>query len=229
MLFRSLKAYLAKQNNLPATLFETSFGGECWEGLVTLLSLSTMPEKDTLITIINTTADDATRKKLIKELDGGAPYKYMLKNIYPYLRNATCTVDFSVVSLSVDQAVVVMEAKPGLLDQNEFYQVAFTNKRGTPKFIGAFEAALQQYPDDPTANLNVAGAYLTKKDIKKAERALGKADKGTAEYINNLGVLSFYKGNYEQAFACFMKAEQMGNKDARKNLKKWMDAINKTK
>ena len=114
-----------------------------------------------------------------------------------------------------------------MLDQNEFYQVAFTNKRGTPKFIGAFEAAVQQNPDSPTANLNVAGAYLTKKDIKRAERALGKADKKTAEYINNLGVTNFYKGNFDDALKCFIQAEQMGSKDARKNLKKWMDAVNR--
>ena len=219
---QSLTAYLAKHDNIPANLFETSFGGECWEGLVTLLALSTMPEKDSLISIINNTPDDAVRKQKIKDFNGGAPYKYMLKNIYPYLRNATCTIEFSVASLSLDDAVIVMEAKPSLLDQNEFYQVAFTNKRGTPKFIGAFEAALDQYPDDPVANLNVAGAYLTKKDIRRAEKALTKADKNSAEYINNLGVLAFYKGDLQLAFACFQKAEQMGNKDARKNLKKWM-------
>ena len=223
----ALKAYLAKQNNLPASMFETSFGGESWEGLVTLLELSTMPEKDTLITIINTTTDDAVRKQKIKELDGGAPYQYMLKNIYPYLRNATCQIVYTVASLELEQAVVLMEANPALLNENEFYQVAFTNKRGTPKFIGAFEAALDQNPDSPSANLNVAGAYLTKKDIKKAEKALKKAVIGSGEYLNNLGIINFYKGDYKTALACFEKAEFMGNKDARKNLKKWMDAINR--
>ena len=225
----ALKNYIIKKDKVPANLFETSFGGECWEGLVVLLDLSTMPDKDALIDIINTTTDDAERKQKIKEYQGGEPYKYMLKNIYPYLRNATCQIDFTVKSLELEQAVIVMEANPDLLDQNEFYQVAFTNKRGTPKFIGAFETALQQYPDDPVANLNVAGAYLTKKDIKRAERALGKADKGTAEYINNLGVANFYKGNYDDALKCFIQAEQMGNRDARKNLKKWMDAVNRSK
>ena len=151
----------------------------------------------------------------------------MLKNIYPYLRNATCQIVYSVKSLELEQAVIVMEANPNLLDQNEFYQVAFTNKRGTPKFVGAFEAALDQNPESPVANLNVAGAYLTKKDIRKAERALAKADKGTPEYLNNLGVLSFYQGNYPLALASFQKAEAMGNKDARKNLKRWMDAVNR--
>ena len=223
----SLKTYLAKQNKIPASMFETSFGGESWEGLVTLLELSTMPEKDALITIINNTTDDAERKQKIKELDGGAPYQYMLKNIYPYLRNATCQIVYTVASLELEQAVILMETNPALLNENEFYQVAFTNKRGTPKFVGAFEAALDQNPNSPSANLNVAGAYLTKKDIKNAEKALKKAVIGSGEYLNNLGIISFYKGDYKKALACFEKAESMGNKDARKNLKKWMDAINR--
>ena len=128
-------------------------------------------------------------------------------------------------SLELEQAGIGMEANPNLLDQNEFYQVAFTNKRGTPKFVGAFEAALDQNPESPVANLNVAGAYLSKKDIRQAERALAKADKGTPEYLNNLGVLSFYQVNYHLALARFHIDAPVGTKDANKNLKCWRNAV----
>ncbi len=225
----ALKAYLIKTDKIPAKLIETSFGGENWCGLIQDLQKSDLAQKDAIINIIKDNKDDAVRKQKIKDLDGGAPYKEMLKTIYPTLRNAVCRIEYQPDTFAIEEAIIVLEANPDLLNQNEFYQVAFTNKRGTPKFIGAFEAALDQSPEDPIANLNVAGAYLTKRDIKKAERAMKKAGKASGEYFNNLAVLNYYQGDMKSALQNFQKAEQMGNKDARKNLKAWMDAVNRHK
>ena len=81
-------------------------------------------------------------------------------------------------------------------------------------------------PDDPVANLNVAGAYLTTKDIARAQKAIAKANKKNGEYFNNLGIINFYQGNVSQAIQYFQQGVQLGNQAAVTNLSKVMNAIN---
>ncbi len=223
----ALMKYLAtKVKDIPATTYTTAFGGENWEGLVIALAELKPPYADSIITIVNTTTDDKLRKEKIKAYDGGAAYKDMLKTIYPLLRNVAISITYTVNNFTTEQALVVMEANPNLLSQTEYYNVAFKHPRGSKKFVDAFEVAQRQAPDDPVANLNVAGAYLTSKDIARAEKAIAKANKKNGEYFNNLGIISFYKGNVKQAIQYFQQAAQLHNQAAITNLSKIMNAIN---
>ena len=223
----ALMKYLAsKVKDIPATTYTTAFGGENWEGLVIALTELKPPYADSIITIVNTTTDDKLRKEKIKAFDGGAAYKDMLKNIYPLLRNVAVAITYNVNTFTTEQALVVMEANPNLLSQTEFYNVAFKHPRGSKKFVEAFEVAQRQAPDDPVANLNVAGAYLTTKDIARAQKAIAKANKKNGEYFNNLGIINFYQGNVSQAIQYFQQGVQLGNQAAVTNLSKVMNAIN---
>ncbi len=223
----SLMKYLASNiKDIPATTYTTKFGGENWEGLIIALTELNPSYKDSIITIINTAPDDNARKQMIKAYDGGKPYADMLKNIYPLLRNVAISINYTVNTFTTDQALVVMEANPNLLSQTEYYNVAFRSPRGSKKFVEAFEVAQAQYPDDPVANLNAAGAYLTTKNVAKASKAISKADKKTGEYYNNLGIINFYQGNTAQAIEYFKQSAALGNQAAVTNLSKIMNAIN---
>lgn len=222
----ALMKYFANDGKIPATTFQTAFGGENWEGLVIALDESTLPYKDSIIWIINNTPDDKARKAAIKAYDGGAPYKDMLKNIYPALRNVAIKINFTVKTFTTEEAMVVMTENPNLLSEREYYNVAFQSPRGSKKFLDVFEVAQSQYPNDPVSNLNAAGAYLTTKNVARAEKAMAKADKKTGEYLNNLGIISFYKGNVQGAINYFKQAAQLNNQAAVKNLSMIMNAIN---
>lgn len=81
-----MKDYLVKNEKVSSKLYKVTFGGENWDGLVKALQSSSMKEKETFLNIIKNTTDDAKRKQEIMRVGGGAPYRTMLKEIYPRLR-----------------------------------------------------------------------------------------------------------------------------------------------
>lgn len=91
----ALKNYLTAQGQIPAGLCHVSFGGENWDGLVKALESSTLKEKTTLLDIIEQTSDIALRKQKLKNVNGGAPYRVMLRELYPALRKVNCRVDYT--------------------------------------------------------------------------------------------------------------------------------------
>ena len=55
---------------------------------------------------------------------GGAPYRSMLKEIYPGLRKVNCKIDYTVVNFDVEQGRIIIRENPKYLSLNEMYQVA---------------------------------------------------------------------------------------------------------
>lgn len=214
----ALKNYLAKNEKVPANLYKVTFGGENWEGLVKALEASSMPDKETFINIIRNTTDDARRKQEIMRVGGGAPYRTMLKEIYPGLRKVNCKIEYSVINFDVEQGRIIIKTNPKYLSLNEMYRVANSYPAGSDDFVNVFDVAVRLYPEDAVANLNSAAVALSRKDMRTAMNFMEKANRQTAEYINNLGVYNFLNGNVEQATADFTQAAQMGNEAAKNNL-----------
>ncbi|WP_279209610.1 DUF3868 domain-containing protein [Bacteroides nordii] len=215
----ALKKYLSENEKVPANLYKVSFGGENWDGLVKALEASSMKDKETFINIIKNTSDDALRKKEIMRVAGGVPYRAMLKDIYPGLRKVDCKIDYTVVNFDVEQGRIVIKTNPKYLSLNEMYQVANSYPKGSDDFVNVFDIAVRMYPNDEVANLNAAAVALSKKDVRTAIRFMEKANKQTAEYINNSGVYDFLNGDINQSIAAFTQAAHMGNEAAKANLK----------
>ena len=222
----ALKSYLATNEKVPANLYKVTFGGENWDGLVKALEASSMKEKETFLNIIKNTTDDVRRKKEIMSVGGGAPYRMMLKEIYPGLRKVICKIDYSVVNFDVTQGRTIILTDPKYLSLNEMYQVANSYPAGSNDFINVFDIAVRMYPDDQVANLNAGAVALSRKDIRSAMKFMEKANKESAEYINNLGVYNFLNGNVQQAIANFNQAAQMGNNEAKSNMKRLQEILN---
>ena len=105
----ALKNYLTTNEKVPGKLYKVTFGGENWDGLVQALEKSSMKDKDKFIGIIKNTTDDARRKQEIMRVDGGVPYRTMLKEIYPGLRKVNCKIDYTVANFDVEQGRVVSQ------------------------------------------------------------------------------------------------------------------------
>lgn len=222
----ALKSYLNANEKIPAHLYKVSFGGENWDGLVKALEASSMKEKDTFLQIIKNTTDDVRRKQEIMRVDGGAPYRVLLKELYPPLRKVDCRIDYTVVNFDVSQGRIVMKQQPKYLSLNEMYQVANSYPKGSNDFINVFDVAVRMYPNDEVANINAAAVSLSQKDVESARKYMKKANKQTAEYENNLGVLYFLQGDVQQAISTFSKAAKAGNEVAKNNLKQLEKILN---
>lgn len=214
----ALKKYLSVHEQIPANLYNVSFGGENWEGLVKVLEASNTKEKTEFLNIIRNTSDIARRKEEIKRVGGGAPYRTMLKELYPALRKVNCRIDYTIANFKVDEGKEIIKTQPQYLSLNEMYLVANSYPKGGDDFIKVFDIAVRMYPDDEVANLNAAAVALSKKDLPDARKYLDKSNKQTAEYANNNGIYYLLSGNKDQAIVEFTKAARNGNEAARYNL-----------
>lgn len=222
----ALKNYLIKNEKVSSKLYNVTFGGENWDGLVKALEASSMKDKETFLNIIKNTTDDAKRKQEIMRVGGGAPYRAMLKDIYPGLRKVNCKIDYTVVNFDVEQGRVIILENPKYLSLSEMYQVANSYPKGSKDFVNVFDIAVRMYPTDAVANLNAAAVALSKKDLNNAMKFMEKADHTAAEFINNTGVYNFLNGDIARATAAFEQAARMGNEAAKENLKQLQKILN---
>ena len=151
-------------------------------------------------------------------VDGGAPYRSMLKEIYPGLRKVNCKIDYTVVNFDVEQGRIIIRENPKYLSLNEMYQVANSYPKGSKDFVNVFDIAVRMYPTDQVANLNAAAVALSQKDLNTAVKYMEKADHTTAEFMNNTGVYNFLNGDIQRAMAAFEQAAKLGNEAAQTNL-----------
>ncbi|MDR0835331.1 MAG: DUF3868 domain-containing protein [Tannerella sp.] len=214
----SLMKYFMKNSDISASLFETRMGGEDWEGLRVLLEDYPLSNKSEILRLMNSIADFDTREKAISKVGGGRPYKIMYEELYPKLRRVVCQVDYTVKDFSLEEAKENLKFAPQLLSLNEMYMVANTYEVGSPEFIKVFEAAREEFPDDPVANLNGAAAELEKGNLKDVPKYLQQADPATPEYANNMGVYLMLKGDYREAEKFLKRADSEGIDAARFNL-----------
>ena len=222
----ALKDYLVKNEKVPANVYNVTFGGENWDGLVKALEASSMKDKETFLNIIKNTSDDAKRKQGIMRVGGGVPYRTMLKEIYPGLRKVNCKIDYTVINFDVEQGRIIIRENPKYLSLNEMYQVANSYPKGSKDFANVFDIAVRMYPNDPVANLNAAAVALSMKDLNTAVKFMEKADHATAEFLNNTGVYNFLNGDIQRARAAFEQAAKMGNEAAQANLQQLQQILN---
>jgi len=89
---------------------------------------------------------------------------------------------------------------------------------GSDEYNRVLQTAVNVYPDDPVANLNLANVAIRQKDLLKAATLLEKAgDSGEAD--QSRAVVALIQGDYAKASTLLESAERKGvdvtkNKDA---------------
>ncbi|MDH6306895.1 outer membrane protein OmpA-like peptidoglycan-associated protein [Parabacteroides sp. PF5-5] len=213
----ALRNYLSMRAGVPSHLYQVGYGGEDWEGLPRLVQQSYIEPKGTILSIINYYGGNE-RKNRLKALNGGRTYQQLLHTLYPQLRRVVSRIDYNARNFNVEEAKQVIKTHPKQLSLNEMFMVANTYPEGSKEFMEVFDTAVKVFPDDPVANLNAAALALLTKDLTRAERYLQRAERNTAEYYNNLGLLEMMRGNTARAKSLFQRASE-GNLDtALKNL-----------
>lgn len=220
----ALVDYLLPRFDYPRYIYSVEFGGENWDGLLTLVEKSNMTYRDKVIHIMKTVPAEinyktnTSRKKSLMSLQGGEPYRYMVKEFFPSLRMAICKIDYEIKGFDVVEAKEVFKTRPQNLSLNELFLVANSYEKGSQDFIDVFETAVRMFPFDETANLNAAAAALLRKDTATADRYLSKIKTPSAQYDNAMGVLQMLSGEYDKARELFIKAQQKGVSAATDNL-----------
>ncbi len=89
----SVKEYILQNSGLKADQIIIHNGSEDWQGLRMLAEASDMPHKAAVLDIIDNVPIWDARKNVgrlgeLMRLENGAPYRYMLENFFPKLRNS---------------------------------------------------------------------------------------------------------------------------------------------
>lgn len=133
----SLKGYIQKaEPSLKDDDFHLINGVENWEGLRALVEASDMEFREEVLAILDNERGKANWKTILMKLAGGKPYRYMLDNFYPQLRNA-CYVSVYYDMLG-DKAADAVNTANGLIREG--------------KYAEALQILLEYQKDDRTFN-----------------------------------------------------------------------------
>lgn len=214
----ALKDYIVQKFKLDGGLFKVSNVAEDWDGLVELVQASELPQKAQVLRVIESTDVFDGRESALMRLNGGVPYRLMLKDMFPDLRRVEYQVDYTVKDYDLSQSLAVLQKNPGDLSQLELYTLAFSGEKWGSDFTRILMEVIPKYfPDDAVANTNAAAVLLHGGELATAKRLLQKAgDSGAA--LNNLGVLQLLEGDLDAAEASFEKARAAGCNESTANL-----------
>ena len=203
--------------NFPQEILEVESAGEDWDGLVRMLEEERPAYAGKALEVIGKYDNLDVREARLKSALGAATYRKMLDTCYPRLRRLGVEVDYEVREVANEEAAQLIYTEPKMLSLQEMYRVAKTLAPGTEEYRRVYEIAAQTYPDDVVACINAASANIVSGDFRKAAEYLERV-KDDARAWNDLGVLEWLAGNFENARAWFDRAMVAEPEKAKANL-----------
>ena len=208
----ALKSYLIRNYNFSSQVFQTNYTPEDWENLKGFLidtnarkvkgdfwydskEYVETPEvpnfvlnnRDEILRIINRDMDPDAKEEVLKKVGGGEPYKWLLEYVYPGLRHTDYIIEYKVRAFSVEKGRKLIYTHPEAMSMEEMYKVATSYKEGSENWLDALLIAVEQFPDDETANLNAACGCVMTKRLVDAKKYLQKAGSTRqARYVGNV-------------------------------------------
>ena len=214
----ALKDLMKRRFSLPEQMFRVDYTAEDWDGLTALVMDSDIAYKEQIIGTIETTVEPDARESKLTRLGGGAPWRTMLRDMFPGLRRVEYQIDYSVRDFTVEEIVAIIGKKDDLLSHREFYLGARSFGKGTPQYEEIIiDRVLRFFPDDPVALNNAAAVLIERGEAGTARRYLERAGESPAAW-NNLGALCLQAGDLDQAEALFKRAAAAGVREAQGNL-----------
>lgn len=215
----AVKDYVKAHSSFPASIYHTDFVPEDWEGLLTWLQQSNIPQRDKMIAFINDKTVPVAERNDIFKARFPEQYPYLLANVYPSLRHTDYKITYKVRKYyDIDEIKRVMQTNPRNLSLNELFLLAGSYEQGSDEYDEVFTLAARLYPDNETANLNAANSAMNRRQYVEAERYLHRAgDSAQADYAR--GILAMANGNFDEAERLLTTALNAGITEAQHGLK----------
>ena len=217
---KSLTEYVKQQYKLPAEVFAPAEATpENWIGLrkaVDEMDEAILPHRQQILDIIDDTSLQPDPKEWKIKKQYPVEYKYLLQNVYPGLRRSDYEISFNFSDFTLEQAKDIYKKKPYQLSLREMWDVAQTLEPNSPEYNRMMQTAVNIYPDDPQALVNLANVAIRQKDLLKAESLLERAG-DSAEALNSRAVIAIIQQRYDDATSLLQQAAARGL-DVSKNL-----------
>lgn len=220
------KNYLLKQYKLPDDgTVSVDWGGEDWEGLRRVVAASDKAYTRQVLAILDATTNADERRKQLRNLEKGAVYKDLEKNVFAHLRRIELAVTGEAQAVNaagqdpveLDELATRLYTAPKTLSQEEFLRIAAIYRPGTEQYREVYELMAYRFPDCRVAQLNAMAAALSLGD-KESARIFGQRCADDSRSYINQGVLLLMDGDANGACDYFRKAMSETPRRARKNL-----------
>lgn len=214
----ALRDYIRKKHDFSQNFFTVESEPEDWAGFKAKVEADgNVPFRTEVMAIIDSNDEPDKKEAKLKALGGGAPYRYVLKEIFPYLRHSDYRIDYTVRFFTVEEGREVIKVHPEQLSLSEMFAVANSYEIGSDEYNNVFDIAVRTYGDDPVANLNAANIAIGKGNYDAARKYLAKAG-DTPQAVHARGVLYLIEGNLDAAEPLLKQAKVSGIKEAEQNL-----------
>ena len=217
-----LKDYLRENYVVNKIPLEVTWMAEDWDSIRSLVTQSGMPLEHAVTDIISTVDLTKGRERVLMDLAGGSPYRYLQDRIFPRVRRVEYAISYSQHRLDTAEGRRLFELGSRSLKLSEFFNVAMSYPKGSNEYNDALDLAARLFPDSPEAAINAAGVALSKHDLKKAHAYLDRYATLPAAY-NNMGILYLLEGNRDKAEVYLQMAAAAGVAEAAKALKLVID------
>ena len=200
---QSIIDYLVQRNpRLDRSQFQLGRMTENWDGLRdTLTQNPNLPSANEVLALLNRQPDTEIVKQEIKCIAG---YPELLKNVYPYLRKSSYTVQFDVRAYALSEAKEKMKTNPENVGAEEMYAVALDYGFTTAEGKAALATLQKNHPEAPLTKLYRAYQLLEAQQNGEALRLLQSFKFNDGAYYNLLGVALARNGQWDAARQYFL-------------------------
>jgi tetratricopeptide (TPR) repeat protein len=179
---------------------------EDWEGFKSLMEQSSIADKDLILNVLKMYPDGEKREQEIKNLS--KTYREVADNILPKLRRSVNNLNYDVVGRTDEQLLKFATTTPDSLNLEEIlFAATLTNDLNTK--LNIYKAAEKRFGNDWRTVNNVGTVLLQLNKLGDAEAQFNKADKMSPNnpvILNNLGIVSRWKGDRKAAMDYYKKA-----------------------
>lgn len=184
--------------------------GEDWDGFLKAIGASSIKEKNTIMNVVNSQADETKKEQEINNMT--VIYPEIEEQILPPLRRSTIVVNFFEPKLTDQQIAMYATTQPDSLDNKELlYAATLTEDLNTKLKI--YDAATKIYPQDWKGYNNAGYVCLKLGKINEAASYYEKANSlstNNGMVVNGLGVVALWKKEYDNAKSYFETAQGLG-------------------
>lgn len=206
-MYRKLDREMGKSLNLPAPVIRAK--GEDFDGFMTKLNASNLPDKQAIANVINSQIAPAERERRIKDMT--LIYGEIEKILEP-LRRAELVVQAFEPKKTDQEMMSLAVSDPSKLDEKELlYAATLIDNMDTKLTI--YKSAQRLFPNSYKGYNNAAYVYLNRGDNATAAGELERANQlspGMPCVQNNLGVIAARGGDDASAKSFYAAAKARG-------------------
>lgn len=206
----------AKKNELIAAEeidFVVTSNGPDWNGFMNAVKSSEIKDKNAILNVINS-ADQSKKEEEIRNMI--LIYPEIERDILPPLRRADIKVNTYTPKKTDAEIANLSTSDPSSLGIEElFYAATLTDDHGTKKVI--YGSIIEFYPKCWRSVNNAAAVELAEGNLEIANELLMKGvelNENSFEIRNNFGVYHMMVGDYNKAYHCFNKAQELGGDES---------------